>query len=79
MKKHTSLKLLLLHAALFLFLIYCASTKEILPEPVPGESFYSETTKTGYDILKYFNWKLVRIDTINQKDSRPVYLFHYVK
>ena len=70
-------KLLILHAILFMFL--CISSKEMIPQSVPGESFYAESTAMGEKILTSLNWKLVKIDTIGQKGKSPVYLYHYIK
>jgi len=58
---------------LFILLIYCTSSVSLLT----GPHFYTANVKDGYDILKMYDWQLVRIDTL--KESQPVYIFYYKK
>ena len=62
---------------IILLLISACGTQLNIPEPKVGESFYAESIKDGEDIMTMMRWKLIKTDTLKEKDGRKVYLFHY--
>jgi len=62
-----------------LFICFLITCTPPVPQPVLDESFYVEHSEDIQPILQKLNCRLVRIDTVKDKDFGHVYLVHYKK
>lgn len=60
-----------LFCVLFVFILSCIGVFRY-------KTFYASSVDEGEQVLKTYDWVLVKIDTLNRGASK-VYLFHYKK